>query len=92
MSSTDAHEEQIVYSYSENIVIIIEDKADKVSKIFFRTLLTKYQNYLKTSVKDSGFIFDCVDLLHYRCHKVNLKCGGSNLGSPDWIKKTKMLQ
>ena len=24
-------------------------------------------------MRGSDFIFDCVDLLHYKCHKINLK-------------------
>ena len=29
-------------------------------------------------MKGSDFIFDCVKLLHYKFHKINLKCGGSS--------------
>ena len=32
------------------------------------------------------FIFDCVLLLYYNRHKMNFKCGGSQIDSPDWIK------
>ena len=31
--------------------------------------------------------FDCVNLLHYKCHKRNR--GGSYIDSPDWIKNRK---
>ena len=37
-------------------------------------------------MKGSDFIFDCIHLVHYKCHKINLKCGGSCIDSPDWIK------
>ena len=30
-----------------------------------------------------NFIFDCDNLLRYKCHKVNLKPGGSYIDSPD---------
>ena len=40
-------------------------------------------------MKGSSFIFNHVDLLHYRCRKVNLKRGGSHVDSPDWIKTKK---
>ena len=33
-------------------------------------------------MKDSNFNFDCVDLLSYSCHQVNLKRGGSHIASP----------
>ena len=31
-------------------------------------------------------IFDYVQLLYYKCHKINLNRGGSYINSPDWIK------
>ena len=42
---------------------------------------------METSIKGSDFIFDRFNLLHYQCHKRNLKCSGSYVNSPDWIKK-----
>ena len=33
------------------------------------------------------FVFDFVPLLYYKCHKINLNCGGSYENSLDWIKK-----
>ena len=41
-------------------------------------------------MRESVFIFDLVQLLHYKCHKRNFKDGGSYLDSPDWIKKKKV--
>ena len=40
-------------------------------------------------MKGSSFTFDHVDLLHWKCHKVNLNCGGSYIDSPDWRKNKK---
>ena len=40
-------------------------------------------------MKGSDFIFDCVNLLYCKCHKTNLKRGGSYKDSTDWIKKQK---
>ena len=40
-------------------------------------------------MKGSDFIFDSVQLLYYKCHKVNFKRSGSYIDSPDWIKKKK---
>ena len=39
-------------------------------------------------MKCSEFVFDYVNLLYYKCHKINLNCGGSYIDSPDWICKT----
>ena len=34
-------------------------------------------------------IFDLVQLLYYKCHKINFKRSRSYIESPDWIKKKK---
>ena len=40
-------------------------------------------------MRSSDFIFDCVHLLYYKCHKINPNCDGSNLNSPEWTKNKK---
>ena len=45
------------------------DKADDVIKELFESLLSRYQIGLETSMNGSDFIFDCVNLLYYKCHK-----------------------
>ena len=50
-------------------------------------LLMSFLNINETSMKGSDFIFVSVQLMYYKCHKVNFICGGSYIGSPDWIKK-----
>ena len=46
----------------------------------------RYQNKLE-SMKGSEFVFDYVQLLFYKCHKINRICSGSYIDSPDWIKE-----
>ena len=40
-------------------------------------------------MKCSEFVFDYVQLLYYKCHKINLSCDGSYIYSPHWIKNKK---
>ena len=40
-------------------------------------------------MKCSEFVFDYVQLLYYKCHKINLNQGGLYVDSPDWIKNKK---
>ena len=47
------------------------------------------QDGLETSMKGSVFIFDSVQLMYYKYHKVDFECSGSYIDSPDWIKKKK---
>ena len=37
-------------------------------------------------MKGSDFIFDSVQLIYYKCHKLSFKRGCSYIDSPDWIK------
>ena len=53
-----------MYSKSDNIELMISDKADEIIEDFFQSLLSRYQIGLETSMKDSDFIFDCIHLLY----------------------------
>ena len=65
VSSRDTHEQCLMRSKSGNIEIMINDKADEVVEELFQSLLSRYYFGLKTSMKGSDFIFDCVHLLYY---------------------------
>ena len=41
------------------------------------------------SIKNSGFVFDCFQLLHYEGFKINQNRSGSNIDSPYWMKNKK---
>ena len=53
-----------MHSKSDNIEIMIFDKADKVIEELFQPLLKRYQIGLETSLKGTDFIFDCVYLFY----------------------------
>ena len=40
-------------------------------------------------MKRSEFVFDNVDLLHYKFHKICLYCGGSYIDPPDQLENKK---
>ena len=40
-------------------------------------------------MRGSDFLFDSVQLMKYKCHKVNFKRGGSYIDFQDWTKKKK---
>ena len=40
-------------------------------------------------MKGSEFVFDFVHLMYFKCHKINLNCGGSYVDSLDCIKNKK---
>ena len=78
-----------MHSESDNIEIMMNDKADEVKDKLFQSLPTKFQNGLETSMNVGDFIFDCIHLLYYKCHKINPNCRVSYIDSPDWIKNKK---
>ena len=40
-------------------------------------------------MRESKFVFDSVDLLHYDLHKISLNRGGSYIDSPEWLRNKK---
>ena len=56
----------------DNMKLMINDKEDDVIEKNFQSLLSRYQIRLETSMKGSGFIFGCLNLLQYKCHRKNL--------------------
>ena len=74
MSSKDTNETSIIYKYSVNIGIVQK---------LFDSLLQRYQKGLEEKMKGSDcvvvvvVVVDSVDLLHYKCHRISLNCGGS---------------
>ena len=67
---------------------MINDEADKVVEELFQSLKNRYKNNLE-SMKGSDFVFNYVQLLYYKCHKINPNRCGSYIVSPDWIKNQK---
>ena len=61
-------------SYSE-----VNEVVNKLSK----SLRSKYQEHLETSVKGSDYVFDSVQLMYCKCHKINFKRGGSYIDPPN---------
>ena len=54
---------------------MINNEADEAIKELFDSLKNRYQNNLE-SMKGTEFVFDYVQLLYYKCHEINLNCGG----------------
>ena len=75
ISSIDNDEERVIHSKSDNIKITINSEADEVIKELFDSLKNRYQNNLE-SMKGSEFVFDYVQVLYYKCHKINTSRSG----------------
>ena len=68
ISSKETDKEGVMHLKSDNIDIMINDKADEVIEERFQTRFSRYQIGLETSVKGNECVFDCVHLLYYKCH------------------------
>ena len=75
-----------MHSNSDIANKMISDKANEVIKKLFEPLLFINQIGLETTMKGSILFFEFTDLLHYKCHKINLSYGGSYINSSFWIK------
>ena len=58
------------------------DANDFIDKLF-KSLRSRYQENLETSMRGSDFIFDSVQLMYYKCHKVSFIHSSSYTDSPD---------
>ena len=86
--SKDHDEERAMHWKSDNLEIMINIEADEIIKYLFDSIRSSYQNNLGL-IKGSGFVFDNIYLLYYKCHKKNPFHRGSYIGSPDTIKSKK---
>ena len=77
-----------MYSNSDSSEILSNDEADEVIKRLFDLLKNRYQNKLE-SMKGSEFVFEYVQILYDKCHKINPSCDESSIDSPNWMKNEK---
>ena len=81
---------QRTHTKSNNLEVMVDSKTDEIIEEHFKSLLQRYQEGWEESMKESGFIFDSVDLLCYHLQKANLKrTGSSYINSLKWLKNKK---
>ena len=78
-----------MHSRSDNIKFTSNNDANEVIDELFESLRSRYLGNLETSMRGNDFIFDSVQLMYSKCHKVNFKRVGLYIDSSDWIKKKK---
>ena len=84
ISSRDTGETRIYYVWSDNVSIMQGEDTNAIIREIFRSFLHNYQQELKM-IKGSDFVFESVDLMDYKLHRVHLKRGGSYIKSPKWL-------
>ena len=88
-SNERSNEPYIIYIHSENSSVLIGYEIDNIIEERFNTLLREYQESLKTKMKKSDLVFDSVNALYYKPHKIRLNRGGSYIDPPEWVKNKK---
>ena len=58
------------------------DANDVIDKLF-KSLRSRYQENLETSMNGNDFIFDSVQIMYYKCHKAFFIHSGSCIDSRD---------
>ena len=89
ISSLYIDELHIMHTKSDNIEIMNGIETKDIINELFKSFLGRYQENLETKMRGSSFVFESVDLLYYKLHKISLNRGRSYIDSPDWIKKKK---
>ena len=60
ISSEDTDKERVMHSKGDNIEFLIYDNTYEVVKELFKSVLTRCQTGLETSMRVTDFIFNCV--------------------------------
>ena len=87
ISSKDVQEDHVMHSRSSNTKFASYNDTNEVVDKLFESLHSKYEQNLKTSMRGSDFIFDSVQMMYYKCCKVNFRRGSSYIYYPHWMKK-----
>ena len=90
ISSRDTGETRIYYVWSDNVSIMQGEDTNAIIREIFRSFLHNYQQELKM-IKGSDFVFESVDLMDYKLHRVRLNRGGSYIKSPKWLENKKAV-
>ena len=88
-SSKDGKEEHVMHASSDNVKFKPYSDASNVIDKLFKSLRSKFQVNLITSMRGSDFIFDSVQLMYYKCHRVKFIAEGLHIVSSYGIKKKK---
>ena len=88
-SSIDSEKIRTMHSKSDKIEIMMGSEANENIENLFDSFLQRFQKGLEESMKGTEFVFDGVNSLYYKLHKISLKRGESYTDSPEWLKNKK---
>ena len=71
ISSKDSEKTHPMHTASDNKEIMKCNEAEEIIEKLFTSLLEKYQKGLEEKMKGSQFVYDSINLLHYKLHKTS---------------------
>ena len=83
ISFRDIREICTIYVWSDNVSIMRDSNTDDITRELFRFFKHNFQEQLKI-IKGSDFVFESVELMDYKLHRVRLKRDRSCIKSPKW--------
>ena len=86
ISFIDKNETQVMHTKIDNNEIVNGTDTSDVINELIDSFMKRYQEGLETKMKRSSYIFERIDLLEYRLHKISLNRGSSYINSHEWIK------
>ena len=86
--SKDTRETHIINVWSYNVKIMWDSDTDDIIRKLFESFWNNYQKE-KEILEGSDFIFESVELMDYKLHKVSSRRGRSNIKSPEWLTNKK---
>ena len=78
-------------SKEETRTIMIGSEIDGTIEDLFDSFIQRYQKNSEESMRGSEFVFDSVDLLYYKLHKISLNRDGLYIDSPKCLKNKKTI-
>ena len=78
-----------MHSNSDNIEHIIGNNTNKAINELLSSLLNRKRMDLQALTKGSDFVFDSINRIYYKYHKMSLRRAGQYTDSSDCIKKKK---
>ena len=76
--------EKLALLWIDSVSIMRGGDTDNIIREIFKSFLHDYQEELKI-IKGSDFVFESVELMDYKLHRVRLRRGGSYIKSPEWL-------
>ena len=89
VSLDDAMDIRTFYVWSKNEEIRLVNETDDIVESLNNSFLNNYQKEQQVLREKNNLVFDCVDSMRYKFHKISLKRGSSYIKSSEWIANKK---